>query len=77
MTRTRAGRQYKEEVMTVVVKYRLGLISLAHIAKAIGRALLHSLPSSVMMPMYLCAQLTNMTTTNLSGIILPLAYNRK
>ena len=64
MTRTRAGRQYKEEVMTVVVKYRLDLISLVHIAKVIGRAPLHSLPSSVTMPMFPFARLTNMTMIN-------------
>ena len=64
LIRIKAGRQYKEEEMTVVVRYRLDLISLAHIAKVIGRAPLHSLPSSVTMPMFPFARLTNMTMIN-------------
>ena len=62
LIRMKVGRQYKEEVMNVVVKYRLDLISLARIVKAIGRARLHNLPSLVMMLTFLCAQLTNTTT---------------
>ena len=73
----RAERQLKKEVMNVVVKYRLDLTSLVHIAKAIGKALLHNPPSLVMMPTFLCVQLTNTTTINLSGIILPSAHIKK
>ena len=77
LTRMREGRQLKKEVINVVVKYRLDLTSLVHIAKEIGRALLHNPPSLVMMPTFLCAQLTNTTTINLSEIILPSAHIRK
>ena len=77
LTRMRAGRQYKEEVINVVVKYRLDLTSLVHIVKAIGRARLHNPPSLVMMRMFPCVQLTNTTTINLSEIILPSAHIRK
>ena len=77
LTRMREGRQLKKEVINVVVKYRLDLTSLVHIAKEIGRALLHNPPSLVMMPTFLCVQLTNTTTINLSEIILPSAHIRK
>ena len=61
MTQIKAERQYKEEVLTVVIKYRLDLISLARIARTILRVQLHNLPSLAMMPTFLCERLINTT----------------